>query len=138
MEKILLDYSEYERLKGIEKQFNEQKQRHIERPSGTHFDSEAGTSSSETDIRQEGKGNVPTGFLQKKVLTEENGESDQKILANPSAPIIFTSDQSPPPTKKAKSKPEVSTFDEVKKKKDNVEKQSPSVPKNWWYLDWQC
>ena len=132
MEKILLDYSEYERLKGIEKQFNEQKQRHIERPSGTHFDSEAGTSSSETDIRQEGKGNVPTGFLQKKVLTEENGESDQTILANPTAPIIFTSDQSQPPTKIAKK----STLEKEEKEKKTVdEKQSTSVPKNWWFLD---
>ena len=132
MEKILLDYSEYERLKGIEKQFNEQKQRHIERPSGTHFDSEACTSSSETDIRQEGKGNVPTGFLQKKVLTEENGESDQTILANPTAPIIFTSDQSQPPTKIAKK----STLEkEEKEKKTADEKQSTSVPKNWWFLD---
>ena len=131
MEKILLDYSEYERLKGIEKQFNEQKRRPIHHSSGTHFDSEAGTSK-DTDVRQEGKGNVPTGFLQKKVLTEENGESDQTILANPTAPIIFTSDQSQPPTKIAKK----STLEKEEKEKKTVdEKQSTSVPKNWWFLD---
>ena len=118
----------------IERQYNDLKSRHTEAPKKT---------SEHEAVEQVGQGQIPTGFLQKQALTEENGPSDQKILENPSAPVIFTSSNEPPGKKAKKQssncdievREKKETSDTKKKSKPNLDKKSEEEQlKYWWYL----
>ena len=125
MEKILLDYSEYERLKGIEKSFHELKSRH-------DHENKSGASA----LTQVGKGNVPTGFLQKVAVTEENGPSKQTILENPTAPVVFTSkpDTSSKVNREGSPQKAVSAVSPLTRP-EHPAATNTEVPKEWWVLD---
>ena len=130
MEKILLDYSEYERLKAIEKQFNGLRSKTESAHGHSHADSSA-------EISQDGKGNIPTGFLQKVAVTKENGPSDQEILENPTAPILFTSQQDNKSEEKPKSivaNKEQQQQPQTSKRKAARESDS-EIPAKWWILE---
>ena len=113
MEKILIDFSEYERLRAIEKQYIEnRKTTSVQKPE-----------SSTEPVNQDGRGNIPTASLQKEMISQENGPSNQTILENPTAPVIFTSEQTPPISESEKSGAKATPVTSGKKEE------------KWWFLD---
>ena len=117
-----LDYSEYERLKAIEKEHGELKQKSKEE-AGTHHQRE-----------QSGSGEISTASLQREVIARENGTSSQDILENPTAPVIFDSDPIP---STSRSNVEAEPKKEQKKceQKKAPKKVTEVAEQKWWFLD---
>ena len=129
------DFSEYERLKSIERHYHDLKSRHSEGTKKTEAAPES--------VEQVGQGQIPTGFLQKQALTEENGPSEQTIVENPTAPVIFTSSNEPQ-QKKSKKQNSTSAAEGCQKQEksekkekstsDSAEKSEQETLKFWWYI----
>lgn len=98
VQKILIDFSEYHRLKGMEKEFLENRRQKIHAPivndQSGHGSSNGNDSQSDTKVNEQyGSGTLETQDLQKVVIERANGPTDQTLLPSKTSTVLSTDDE---------------------------------------------